>query len=100
MNIKKQPQLKDPEIVICAAVRAVDGYIVRCHRHSDGMRTVQSMPRYAGTRIGSADDQGFITSRNRYVTRKEAMELQWEADIRSVDPDGYHSEELFSEDLY
>ena len=43
--------------------------------------------------------QGFITSKNRYVTRAEGLKLQKAAGIPSADPEGYGSE-LYSEDLY
>jgi hypothetical protein len=44
-------------------------------------------------------DQGFITSRNRYVDREEGLRLQLAAGIESVAPGGYRGQ-LFSEDLY
>jgi hypothetical protein len=46
------------------------------------------------------DDQGFITSRNRYVGREEALRLQLAAGIKSACPSGYRARDLFSEDLY
>jgi hypothetical protein len=48
-----------------------------------------------------AQAQGFITSKNRYVDRKEAFNIQKLAGIKSVAKDGYDpSKELYSEDLY
>lgn len=91
-----------PEIVICAAIKMPDGYIVRGHRHHHCLQTASSIPRYAEMRV-SGNDQGFITSRNRYVDRAEGLALQIAAGIRSVDPNrngDYHPEILFSEDLY
>ncbi len=90
------------EVVICAAVRAKDGTVYRGHRHGHALYKpfgLQGMPGYEGERP-HGDDQGFITSRNRYVNRYEAMELQLAAGIKSADPGGYRHEELFSEDLY
>ncbi len=47
------------------------------------------------------DAQGFITSRNRFVTREEGRVLQDAARIPSMDlPEGYKGSTLFSEDLY
>jgi hypothetical protein len=43
--------------------------------------------------------QGFVTSRNRFVTREEGMKLQITAGIPSVGG-GYRGNRLFSEDLY
>ena len=90
----------EKEIVICAAVRALTGKIVRGHRHADAIRTLQGMPLYEQERP-SGDNQGFVTSRNRYVTRKEGMELQIAAGITSHDTKNpYCGGELYSEDLY
>lgn len=98
---------KEPEIVICAAVRADDGYIVRGHRHNDAIRTLRGIPRYADSKSPHGEDQGFVTSRNRYVTRREGCEIQKAAGIPSFyerDPQTAHKAylygELYSEDLY
>lgn len=50
--------------------------------------------------IETNEQQGFITSRNRYVLREEARSLQEAAGLPSVDPGGYRYNILFSEDLY
>ena len=85
------------EIVICAAVKTTDGIAVRGHRHGDCIRTIITM----GKKVSkSIDSQGFITSRNRYVTREIGRKLQDKAKIKSVDPEGYRGTTLFSEDLY
>ena len=81
------------ETVICAAVRLADGYIVRGHRHPDAMESARGIPRYAETRI-TQEMQGFITSRNRFVSRKEAADL-WRADHPA-----FTGDTLFSEDVY
>jgi len=95
--------MTDPEIVICAAVRAKDGKIYRGHRHGHALYKpfgLQGVPGYEDERP-YGDDQGFITSRNRYVTRKEGYELQIAAGIESVDKNNpYAGGELYSEDLY
>ena len=87
------------EIVICAAVKASDGKIVRGHRHADAIRTLHDMPDYRDERP-HGDQQGFITSKNRYVDRREGLRLQQGAGIPSADKDGYRYGELYSEDLY
>jgi hypothetical protein len=87
----------EPEIVICAAVRAKDGTIIRGQGHADALRTLQGRPGYRDERP-HGDDQGFITSRNRYVTRAEGLQLQLAAGIPSA-RDGY-TWQLYSEDLY
>lgn len=92
---------KGKEIVICAAIRMKDGYIIRGHRHADCFRTADRMKKYRDERP-HGDDQGFVTSQNRYVNRKEGVEIQKAAGIRSIlcDADAYRGGELYSEDLY
>lgn len=90
------------EIVICAAVRMPDGYIVRGHRHHNAIRTASEIPKYKGIKTWD-ENQGFVTSLNRYVTRKEGYEIQIAAGIESVlppDKGPYLGGELYSEDLY
>lgn len=95
---------EQPDICICAAIRMADGYIVRGHRHADAIRTASMYPRYAENwecPFGeNGEDQGFVTSRNRYVTREEGLALQLAAGIESVADGGYRGGILFSEDLY
>ena len=86
------------EIIICAAIKTRSGKVFRGHRHSDAIKaahedgwTMQDL---------SFADQGFVTSKNRYVTREEGRKLQDAAGIKSVDPEGYRGTTLFSEDLY
>lgn len=94
------------ETIICAAVR-FDGKVWRGHRHPHAMAAMHDALSWTMTRKQMTEarvdrDQGFITSRNRYVDRKEAMLIQLAAGIPSADSeDGkYGHEELFSEDLY
>jgi hypothetical protein len=88
----------DKEICICAAVIAENGDIYRGHRHCDCFQAILSRklkPKY------SENAQGFITSKNRYVTREEGRKLQDAANIPSADGnEGYKGNTLFSEDLY
>ncbi len=90
------------EIVICAAIRMSDGYIVRGHRHCDAILTASKIPRYKNESHRFGDDQGFVTSLNRYVNRIEGAKLQKAAGIKSKMPEGqeYLHGELYSEDLY
>ncbi len=84
------------EIIICAAIRMSDGYIVRGHRHNNCIRTASEIPKYQGEKW-HGDDQGFITSTGRYVGRKEAYEIASAAKQLKYDN---ISKELYSEDLY
>lgn len=99
---KEYKDLEDssPEIVICSAVRAKDGKIVRGHRHFDALRALQAIPGYEKERPGDKD-QGFITSLNRYVSREEGYQIQVAAGIESHDKKNpYRGKRLYSEDLY
>ncbi len=89
------------EIVICSAVIEEDGTIIRGHRHNDCFAAIQNRGKKAIKRDDGLTQQGFITSRNRFVDRVEWLRLQKEAGIPSADPSGeYRSNELYSEDLY
>jgi hypothetical protein len=78
------------EIVMCAAVRASNGKVVRGYRHVDAIRALQEMPGYENE-YPEGDDQGFVTLNNRFVNRKEAYRLHF--------PDRFERDELQSEDL-
>jgi len=86
------------EICICAAIRCIDGTIIRGHRHRDCLDTAI---RKGKTPIPTFRAQGFITSINRYVDRITGFELQKKAGIKSVNPEGYNlAGYLFTEDIY
>ena len=80
-----------PEIIICAAVRASNGKVVRGHRHADAIRALQAMQGYEGEQP-DGDDQGFVTSTNRFVSREEAYRIHF--------PKFVELGELHSDDLY
>ena len=89
------------ETIICAAVRAKDGLVVNGHRHADALRALQMMRGRENERP-YGDDQGFTTSRGRYVDRKEAYKIFVASGAKSVD---YkypieNRDQLYSEDLY
>lgn len=90
-------KMEGKEICICAAVISEDGSVYRGHRHSDCFDTLirnKKKPK------SGMKHQGFITSKNRFVSREEGSRLQNEAGIKSVWTDGYVKDMLFSEDLY
>lgn len=95
----KMQAIQQKEIVICAAVKSNCGKIFRGHRHGDCFRTIKDANQEPSH---GADAQGFITSRNRFVDRKEGMELQKASGIPSAAEfdGGYRGTTLFSEDLY
>jgi len=71
------------EIIICAAVR-FNGKVWRGHRHADAMSVMHDELSYTMTRKQMIKkevnkDQGFITSNNRYVDRREAFRIACKA---------------------
>ena len=94
---------REKEVCICAAIKMPDGYIVRGHRHNDCIHTIYGIKRYQTglSKMYEAIIEGFITTRNRFVDRKEGLKLQMAAGIKSADREGkYRGDELYSEDLY
>lgn len=85
------------EIVICAAVKTTTGRVIRGHRHGDCIKAIVSRGLKPSKSITA---QGFITSKNRYVTREQGRKIQDAAGIPSASPEGYMRGTLFSEDLY
>ncbi len=69
--------------------------MIRGHRHVDCFHAMRVRKIEVEGRV-----EGFITSRNRFVDRREAMRLQKDAGVESANPRGYYGEELYSEDLY
>jgi len=99
---------RDQEIVICSAIKLPNGKIFRGHRHADCIYTAHKFVVWnAGNDPGDhhwtsdmCSDQGFITSRNRYVGREEGLRIQLAAGLESECESGYRARHLFSEDLY
>lgn len=87
------------EVCICAAIRFdADGEVFRGHRHDDAILAAGKAGKTRGEIAMS--DQGFITSRNRFVSREEGARLQREAGIPSAQTGQPVNDMLFSEDLY
>jgi len=93
-HVLREKILSEDEICICAAIKCNDGTIVRGNRHGDCYITAKAMKKKLSR------DQGFITSKNRYVRRKEACILQNKAGIKSIWSGKEIKKILFSEDLY
>lgn len=86
------------EICICAAVFSTDGTLIRGHRHRDCR---DSIIRRGKKPSKIWQDEGFITSNNRFVNREEAYKLQMAVGWKSINPQGYQlCKWLWSEDLY
>ncbi len=87
------------EVCIVAAIRTATGFIIRGQRHGDCLLTASRIKSLTRLEISHAE-QGFVTSRNRFVGRIEGRKLQDAAGIKSVSDEGYVANTLFSEDLY
>ena len=100
MEVNAIERTEPAEICICAAViDPFTGEIVRGQRHAGPMAQIWS--RYAPPPLIRDKHQGFITSRNRFVSREEGLALQKAACIPSACKGrGYLSAQLTSEDLY
>lgn len=85
------------EICICAAIQLPSGRIIRGHRHHHCFAAADAMASVDQIR---AAEQGFVTSRNRFVGRVEGRKLQEAAGIPSAAVGGYRLDLLFTEDLY
>jgi len=77
------------------------GVVVEGHRHADIIRTVLNLlgkrtVQFGENSVGETV-QGFITSKNRFVDRIEAMKIAREANQIISDTT---FKELYSEDLY
>lgn len=95
------------EIPACAAIRGAHGITFAGKRHHDCLAQVKSAGFGGLWRVSAT--QGFMTTRGRFVDRKEAMQLMLDAGIPSANkggedqatsPAGFRGDELYSEDLY
>lgn len=92
------PKKTNKEICICAAIRCTDGTIIRGHQHRDCRDGAVRRGKKPGKKW---EDEGFITSTNRYVDREEGYRLMIDAGWESKNSQGYQlCEWLWSEDLY
>ncbi len=64
------------EYILCAAIN-FDGTIICGHRHSDCYAILKSLLSKYTTpdKLPEREDQGFLTSLNRYVSRTEAWKI-------------------------
>lgn len=92
------------EACVCAAIKWNDR-VWPGMRHGDCMDAMRRELSWdmTGREINNShmfNEQGFLTSKNRYVTREEALKLHQDAGIPSADKGGYRQRIMFSEDLY
>lgn len=90
------------EFILCAALN-YNGNIICGHRHSDCYETLSNVVKVEDKDMPLRDNQGFLTSLNRYVDRKEGWKIAKENNQiqygLSVSDNGENSQ-LISENLY
>lgn len=85
--------MRTEEYILCAAVRLKFSRAFICgHRHGDCYATLKHLNKKVNLTFSR---QGFLTSRNRFVDRKEAAEIAFNAKQIPEETDI-----LISEDLY
>ena len=93
----------DREFILCASLKFHDN-IVSGHRHSDCYELIRKMcPNIADTSLPQREDQGFLTSLNRHVDRREGWkiakennQIKWGLNAS----DDNEESQLISENLY
>lgn len=91
MTIQNQPIT-----ILCAALKMPDGKVLLGYRHVDIWENISYYNMYIGEDITKVK-QGFITSDNKFVNRKEAYLIAYEA---GQIEESKKSNQLTSEDLY
>lgn len=88
--------------IICAAIKFGDGTIIRGHRHDGCFLYAMNIPHIKKLwETDKTNEQGFMDSRNKFVSRKTAMRIQIKAGIKSFMGTPMKAGKiLFSEDLY
>ena len=87
-------------LIICAAIVTKCGKIFRGHRHHNAIRAATESHCKVHP-CGEAWSQGFITSKNEYVSREEAMKIHRKSGQTPAENGRYYEEtKLYSEDLY
>lgn len=91
-----------PELPACAAIQFPDGTIIAGHRHHNCISMINHT--FGGKPPHERDtwEQGFMTTKGRFVDRRKAFMMMISNDIPSASADGkgYRGTELYSEDLY
>jgi len=88
--------------IICSAIKMPDGYIVRGHRHNDCFHTIAGIPKYKEARKEERLEQGFMTSENKFVDRKEAIIIAVNGGQLNINMDNLIEQNLrlYSENLW
>ena len=102
-NAQVENKTFDKEFILCASLKFHDN-IVSGHRHSDCYELIRKMcPNIADTSLPQREDQGFLTSLNRHVDRREGWKIAKENNQIKWGLNAFDDNEesqLISENLY
>lgn len=89
------------EIIICSAIK-VNDIIFRGHRHCHCFSALNDQLSWSRTREQIeklSNEQGFVTSHNRFVNRVTALEIATSSG-QVINKSLVRGKQLYSEDLY
>lgn len=67
--------METPEYILCASIR-YNGTIISGFRHGDCYAQLKELlPHLTTEELPDRDNQGFLTTHNRYVSRKEGWQI-------------------------
>ncbi len=96
------------EFILCSAIKRIKPRETKCNYHNNDIHLVELGYRHHDILIRFKDevstslfDQGFYTSQGRFVDRKEAYKIAYDAgQLKNPEYSEDYEYRLFSEDLY
>nr|DAI14791.1 MAG TPA: hypothetical protein [Bacteriophage sp.] len=96
------------EFILCSAIKRIKPRETKCNYHKNDIHKVELgyrhhdiLIRFRGEVSANLFDQGFYTSLGRFVDRKEAYKIAYDAgQLKNPEYSEDYEYRLFSEDLY
>lgn len=96
------------EFILCSAIKRIKPRETKCNYHNNDIHLVELgyrhhdiLIRFRGEVSANLFDQGFYTSLGRFVDRKEAYKIAYDAgQLKRPEYSEDYDYRLFSEDLY
>lgn len=96
------------EFILCSAIKRIKPRETKCNYHNNDIHKVELgyrhhdiLIRFRGEVSPNLFDQGFYTSQGRFVDRKEAYKIAYDAgQLKNSEYSEDYEYRLFSEDLY
>lgn len=96
------------EFILCSAIKRIKPRETKCNYHNNDIHKVELgyrhhdiLIRFRGEVSTNLFDQGFYTSLGRFVDRKEAYKIAYDAgQLKTPEYSEGYEYRLFSEDLY